>query len=152
MKNKILIIMGGIAIAGVISTVIAAVCNVSHQNPCSHQHPSGNQSACWNGPNNQGVITCVAQTNQYLCNSIDGTNAIAYEVNQDFPTSCIDCPSLPPSEGGSYLEHHNCDMPLAPCYRSVSCTWDRSLLQCVRLRGSEGPWILLQKRTRSDCD
>lgn len=131
--------------AGIATTIIAAVCTVNHQYPCSHQKASGNKGSCVDGY----VVLCESQTSSNICNNI--TNAI--EVVQDFPTSCEDCSSATNYFGIlAYSEHYNCNTPDKPCYRSVLCVWNEQLHRCVPYPNEESIWYSKQKRVTENCN
>jgi len=130
--------------AGIATTIIAAVCTVNHQYPCSHQHPSGNKGSCLDGEK----VLCYGQSYS-ICSSI--TNAL--EVMEDFPTSCENCSTTTNHQGVQiYSEHHNCNSPDQPCFRSTTCRWDYYLNSCVPNPDNQNQWNYRPKRTISDCN
>ena len=127
--------------AGIATTIIAAVCTVNHQYPCSHQHPSGNLGPCISGP----VITCDGIYDSSICTS--STNA--YQVNRE----CVSCLTTNDqiSNNSYYAEHHNCNSELSDCYRSVRCKWNPSTSKCEIDPASTQEWYKTAKYIRADC-
>jgi hypothetical protein len=129
--------------AGIATTIIAAICTVNHQYPCSHQHPSGNLGPCISGP----VLTCDGIYDSSSCTS--STNA--YQINNDFPRECVSCLTTNNGSDAYYTEHHNWNSELSDCYRSVRCKWNASTLKCEIDPGSTQEWYKIAKYVRSDC-
>jgi hypothetical protein len=128
--------------AGIATTIIAAICTVNHQYPCSHQKVSANTTACTSGQ----VIICDGIKDEIWCGS--ETNAL--EVKQDFPTECISCLTTNINEDTIYIEHYKCNQILSDCYRSVRCKWDFG--KCVVDDNlSAKVWVSTLKRVNETC-
>lgn len=114
--------------------LILRVTNYAHAAPgCDDIRASSSVGSCGGPP---GYVTCSGYTNQNACLSFD-----AYEVKQDFPTSC---PSSP---------NNNCDQPDQDCFRMTVCEWVAASSTCrINPNGAHSAWFKKPKRTTSVCN
>ena len=121
---KIKPIIGGLFVLTAFSAVVAFACD--------NKGPSQSVGAC------DTKTTCSDYTGPTGCNS-DGGGATVYEINQDFPTGCID------------VTNSLCNTPNAHCEITVTCQWVNGACGIVPGSDSGHVWDDKPKRTAGTC-
>jgi hypothetical protein len=123
---------GKVAVASVVLLVLAGGWDLIRA-ACDNKGASSSVGACHEpGPLQ---LTCDSITSQDLCRPSGVVFTI--EINEDFPTGCID------------MADHNCDEPLEVCYYHVECVWEGN--KCQVKSGSQKNPVMMKKRTTVKC-
>ena len=99
---------------------------------CDYKRASQSVGAC-----HTNVMTCSSHGNSTACAALTEEN---YFVKQDFPTSC-DTTTTP----------HNCNQPLANCYRKTLCVWNGTVCNPVDPNENPNSWFQNAKKTTVFC-
>jgi hypothetical protein len=133
LRNRTLVWLGGaLTLAVALALALDIVSSVRADPappPCPDQSPDQSSNACWIPT--PGSAICSGQTQANCPNPAFNF----FEVLQDFPKCARNVGFV-------------CNLPLANCYRSCSCTWDATKTPpCQTVQKPNALWIAQPKPT-----